>query len=167
MQSGTMKTHCWNVELDNERQWVNTLMGYQSGGDPFANTGLRNVKFDTLKDAQDFCVRQGWEFDVDRKVEKPDFDGKKGYHQNFLNYHVATRRKRLPPKKFAKMQFDHPEGGKSCWVNLKHTDYGKTESKMVSQTHWKDEDHPNNHDAESWRYDTFEKKAELAKRLGK
>lgn len=167
MQSGLAVAKPWRIELDTRPRWVNGLMGYQSGSDPLGCTGVRNVAFDSLEEAMRYCKQMGFKFTVDRVVPTPDFEGKKGYHQNFLNYHVANRRKKMSPGKFAKYQFSHEERGKSAWVNLKHTDYGATESKMVSQTHWKDEEHPANHSGEDWRYDNFAKRAELAKKLGK
>mmetsp|Transcript_3688 Transcript_3688/g.4118 ORF Transcript_3688/g.4118 Transcript_3688/m.4118 type:complete len:264 (+) Transcript_3688:205-996(+) len=166
MQSATHKYKPWSVQLENRPKWKNGLMGYASGADPLGASGLAQIRFESAEQAIDFVTKQGWDYEISRKTPKPSFEGKKQYAQNFLNYHVASRRARMAPKQFAKFQYDHPERGQTCWVNLKYTNYGDKESKMVSQTHWNPA-HPNNHNASTWRYDNLKKAQELSRKLGK
>uniref|UniRef100_A0A7S3PFH5 NADH dehydrogenase [ubiquinone] iron-sulfur protein 4, mitochondrial n=1 Tax=Aplanochytrium stocchinoi TaxID=215587 RepID=A0A7S3PFH5_9STRA len=166
MSSATHKYKPWSVQLENQPKWKNGLMGYASGADPLAASGLAQIKFETADQAIAFVTKQGWDYEIARKVPKPSFEGKKQYAQNFLNYHVANRRAKMSPKQFSKFQYDHPERGQTSWVNLKFSNYGDKESKMVSQTHWNPE-HPNNHNASNWRYDNLKKSQELSRKLGK
>lgn len=156
----------WSLTIDRRANWTNQVMKYASTGDPLGATGLQNMKFDKLEDAKGFCERQGWSYEVEEPLTVVSQEGKKQYAQNFLNYHVRTRREKMPPNELLNTQFFHREGRKSTWVNLKHTAFGKVPSKVVSGTQWTDP-HPNNHKATDWYISALEHKQELARKLGK
>eukprot|EP00924_Labyrinthula_sp_SR-Ha-C_P016751 snap_masked-scaffold_6-processed-gene-13.36-mRNA-1 protein AED:1.00 eAED:1.00 QI:0/-1/0/0/-1/1/1/0/218 len=153
-------------ELENSQsRWVNPFMGYHAGSDPNLSSGARNYKFASADDAKYFLLRQGYKEEniiIHEKAYKENFEGKKQYGHNFLNYHVQNRRQRAKDSdtvaNFAKSQFNHPERGKSAWVNLKHTDYGNDK--------WND-DYKHAHSAENWIYTDVKKAQEQARRIGK
>ncbi|GBG24534.1 NADH dehydrogenase ubiquinone iron-sulfur protein 4, mitochondrial [Hondaea fermentalgiana] len=159
-------TKYWSLNLDRRENWTNQLMKYASSGDPLGATGLQTLKFDKLEDATAFCERQGWKYEVDEPLLVVDQEGEKQYAQNFLNYHVRSRREKMPPNQLMNTQFFHREGRKPAWVNLKHSNFGKMPSKTVSATHWTDP-HPNNHKATDWYMRALKDKQELARKLGK
>jgi len=166
MEEGDQMTWYWSVELERRAQWTNQLMEYQSAGDPFDGLGLSRLMFRSAEEAVSFCKRNGFAYEVEEPPFKESFEGKNEYATNFLNEHVRTRRERLPPKSLMRREFAHKEKHKPTWVNLQHTDFGKTASKSVSQTHWTKQ-HPKNHKPSDWYNHSFKHRQELARKVGK
>eukprot|EP00117_Sycon_ciliatum_P021204 scpid102415/ scgid18654/ NADH dehydrogenase [ubiquinone] iron-sulfur protein 4, mitochondrial; Complex I-18 kDa; Complex I-AQDQ; NADH-ubiquinone oxidoreductase 18 kDa subunit; NADH dehydrogenase [ubiquinone] iron-sulfur protein 4, mitochondrial; Complex I-18 kDa; NADH-ubiquinone oxidoreductase 18 kDa subunit len=85
MQSGTYGTHHWRIEWPNEERWENPLMGWCSSADMHSNLC---VEFDTKQQAIDYCIRQGYQYEVDERqaaTKRP-----KSYAANF-HYSRRTR----------------------------------------------------------------------------
>lgn len=159
----------WEIEVDAPTEkWVNGIMQYIGTEDPHQAGGLRSLTFASKEDAVNFCERNGIQYYTEDFPLKDSQDGKIDYAANFLSHAVRARRARFTPKKLQKVQFSQRERGKDCWVNLKHTPYGKKESKTVSMTQWSDP-HPNLHseNAKAWYASDLERKKELSRKLGK
>jgi len=156
----------WVLTFPRQGRWKNSLMGWDSFSDTLTGaTALGNLKFGSLDDALTFCRSKGMRYTVKDGPRPKNTMGQKSYGINFLNYHITQMTKQSDPIK-AREQFRHPEAGKSAWVNLKHTDYGKTPSENVTWTHWKDENSPRYHDASGWAVDA-RLSSELGRKLGK
>uniref|UniRef100_A0A7S2W1U9 NADH dehydrogenase [ubiquinone] iron-sulfur protein 4, mitochondrial n=1 Tax=Mucochytrium quahogii TaxID=96639 RepID=A0A7S2W1U9_9STRA len=166
MQSGNASANLWCIESDAKPRWNNMLMNYQSSADPIGQTGPRNLWFNSAEEAKNFATKMGFKYVVANTPRIHDFKEEKNYAHNFLNYHVRTRREKGSPRKLMKEQFGHKEGGKSTWVNLKHTPFGKKESKVTTNNLWSDP-HPANHEATDWYMESLKAKQELARKLGK
>ena len=155
----------WVITFPRLGRWKNSLMGWDSFSDTLTGaTALGSHKFATKDDALNFCRSKGMRYVVKDTYTPKNTMGHKSYGMNFLNYHI-TRMTKKTDRAAAQKQFAHPEAGKSCWVNLKHTPYGKKESENVSLTQWKD-NQPRYHDAKGWAVDT-RLSAELGRKLGK
>eukprot|EP00003_Mantamonas_plastica_P004198 TRINITY_DN1330_c2_g1_i1.p1 TRINITY_DN1330_c2_g1~~TRINITY_DN1330_c2_g1_i1.p1 ORF type:complete len:192 (+),score=68.63 TRINITY_DN1330_c2_g1_i1:340-915(+) len=80
MQSGRAKYQKWKLDFGNTKKWVNPLMGWTSGADPFQQ--LFQLSFETAEEAKEYLQRQGWQkFYVDEAhiaKSKP-----KNYADNF------------------------------------------------------------------------------------
>ncbi len=166
MQNTREDTIEWALDVDNQEKWNNQCMGYASSADPVGATGIRNLRFTRLEDAKTFCEKNGYKFQVDTPNPITEHYGDKIYAANFLSFHVRNRRAKMTPKQLIKSQYAHPESGKTCWVNLKHTPHGGEASKVVSGTQWSDP-HPANHGAKDWHAKGLGKEQELARKLGK
>eukprot|EP00127_Corallochytrium_limacisporum_P007343 Clim_evm30s247 gene=Clim_evmTU30s247 len=77
-QSGTFKVRKFRLEFDTQQKWQNPLMGWSSTGD--AHSQL-HVEFDTLDGAIKHAVKNGWKYEVIKKV--PKRPRKKAYGDNF------------------------------------------------------------------------------------
>nr|CAG4650486.1 EOG090X0DNW [Sida crystallina] len=85
MQSGTNNTHSWKLEFETRERWENPLMGWCSTGDPLSNVQL---SFGTQEEAVKYCERMGYEYSVDKVVDKQPRS--KSYGLNF-SWNKRTR----------------------------------------------------------------------------
>jgi len=119
MQSATYKTRVWKIRFNTTSTWVNPLMGWTSTNDPLVQ--LQDQQFESEDKARNFCIRQGWKFEVAApQPPKHDFNGEKDYADNFLTSAIKVGVK-AKGEKF----FDHgPTAHTSAWVNQSRSDYG-------------------------------------------
>ena len=47
-----------------QRRWENPLIGWTSTADPLDNVGRATLCFHTQQDAEDFCRKHGWQYEV-------------------------------------------------------------------------------------------------------
>ena len=80
MQSGTQGYGKWKLEFENQGRWENPLMGWTSTRD--TATQIYKLYFDTKEQAVEYCMRQGFEFDVGEIVHKKKFKPK-AYADNY------------------------------------------------------------------------------------
>ncbi len=161
-----LSSKAWKISFPAKEYWVNNLMGWTSTGDALSRTGSQLQNFPSKEIAIAFAQKMGYKFEVVEPEFKKSLLGKKSYNHNFLNRHVEKRMK-ADPKKVAQVQFAHPERGNVAFVNLKHTPFGEKPSKVVSQTHWDPSKPTYSLGTSTWRSDKYEKRAELARKLGK
>lgn len=161
-----LSSKAWRISFPAKEYWVNNLMGWSSTGDALSRTGSQLSNFPSKEAAVAFAQKMGYKFEVIEPEFKKSLLGKKSYNHNFLNRHVEKRMK-ADPKKVAQVQFAHPERGNVAFVNLKHTPFGEKPSKVVSQTHWDPSKPTYSLGTSTWRSDKYEKRAELARKLGK
>ncbi|KAK6179995.1 hypothetical protein SNE40_012223 [Patella caerulea] len=86
MQSGSYGTRNWRIEFDQRERWENPLMGWTSSADPLSTV---NVDFINLEDAEAFCMKNGWQYFVE-KQKVPTFK-KKNYGDNY-SWNKRTRK---------------------------------------------------------------------------
>ena len=68
MQSGQGKTHLWVLEYETCSPRVpESLMGWVSSDDTYNQVRL---KFETLKDAEAYAKKRGWEYTVAKSHER-------------------------------------------------------------------------------------------------
>lgn len=167
-RSGMDKADDFQVFSDRRKAWQDPLTGWYVKHDYFmSDNGLQNLTFPSAEAAEIFLKEKGYlDVVIEKRPTHLAITEPQDYENNFLNKHVQARRGKLDKKVFSKNQFKHQGRGKTCYVNLKHTQYGPKASKLVSGTQWSNP-HPNNHTAKEWATNSFEKIQDQSKSKGK
>ncbi|PNH10704.1 NADH dehydrogenase [ubiquinone] iron-sulfur protein 4, mitochondrial [Tetrabaena socialis] len=86
-------TPTWKIEFDTLSKWENPLMGWTSTADPLENVGRTSLAFYTKEEAQRFCDKHGWTWEVEDPNPRRQARQKR-YAQYGDNY--GTRRGGIP-----------------------------------------------------------------------
>ncbi|CAK0784403.1 hypothetical protein CVIRNUC_007607 [Coccomyxa viridis] len=75
----------WKLIFETQQKWENPLIGWTSTADPLDNVGRATLNFHTQADAEDFCKKHGWKYEVSPQKEQTETRPRRfiGYGDNF------------------------------------------------------------------------------------
>ncbi|CAL5229783.1 g13172 [Coccomyxa viridis] len=75
----------WKLIFDTQQKWENPLIGWTSTADPLDNVGRATLNFHTQEDAESFCRKHGWQYEVSPPKEQTETRPRRyiGYGDNF------------------------------------------------------------------------------------
>ncbi|EIE21397.1 hypothetical protein COCSUDRAFT_24641 [Coccomyxa subellipsoidea C-169] len=83
----------WKLMFETQQKWENPLIGWTSTADPLENVHRASLNFHSQEDAEAFCNRHGWKFEVLSPKEQTETRPKRyiGYGDNF-----SVKKKGIP-----------------------------------------------------------------------
>lgn len=92
-QSPTVHEQVWTISFEANgeaaNQWINPLMGWVSGADPYSGIGLQ-MNFRTASDAVYFAKKRGWNYLVREPQYRMPRQDEAQYQDNFLPQKIAS-----------------------------------------------------------------------------
>jgi len=75
----------WKLIFETQQKWENPLIGWTSTADPLDNVGRATLNFHTQAEAEAFCQRHGWKYEISPPKEQSETRPRRfiGYGDNF------------------------------------------------------------------------------------
>ncbi|CAL8469689.1 g9230 [Coccomyxa elongata] len=83
----------WKLQFETQQKWENPLIGWTSTADPLENVHRATLNFHTQAEAEAFCQKHGWKYEVLSPKEQTEVRPKRyiGYGDNF-----SVKKKGIP-----------------------------------------------------------------------